>query len=300
MPAELSVVIVTFNSRDCIAECLRSILTGPQESASTEIIVVDNASSDGTPELLAREFSKIVLIRNTENAGFAAGVNQGAARATGLFLLILNPDTVLSEGAVPGLVNYMKEHPGTSAAGCGLMDRKGRHQPSCWRKPTLFTALAEAFLPHAWSLPLVTESPTSPREVDMVSGACMLVRPEVFSRMSGFDPRFFMYYEDADFCLRVRRAGGSIVYLPEVRVTHLVRKSTGSDPDMFFLHVYRSKMIFFRKHFKPFVAPLASAVIMAGVVLRIPVYALAGALLMNRELLRLAKYHTLVIRKMMK
>ncbi|TLY33644.1 MAG: glycosyltransferase family 2 protein [Ignavibacteria bacterium] len=180
------------------------------------------------------------------------------------------------------------------------MDDQGRNQPSCWETPGLKTLTFEAFLPYALSLSLVASSPESSREVDMVSGACMAVRREVFKRLGGMNAKFFMYYEDADFCLRARRAGYHVYFCHEILAVHRLRKSPDTYSASFFSNLYESKVLFFQKHFSRTYSEIARLIIVSGIVLRIPAYFLAGVLLFNKQLLRLSKYHTLVLRKMLR
>ncbi len=298
--AGLSVIIVTFNSADCIGDCLRSVLSQGGPGTPIEIIVVDNASTDGTSAAILARFPDVRLIQNAGNAGFAAAANQGFAASHNPLVVFLNPDTVAGEGAFAGMANAAATDRHIGVVGCELVDARGIRQASCWREPSIMTALSESFLPHALSLPLVTQRRRNAGDVDMVSGACMMVRRTLFEQMGGFDQRFFMFYEDADFCLRARRGANRILYLPGARVRHTVSGSFGDDRGSFFLHVYRSKLLFFRKHHPGPRAAVVRVILIAGIALRIPAYAIAGRIFASEELLRLSKYHTFVLPEIMK
>lgn len=297
-PVRLSVVIVTYNSSDRIAACLRSVLAEGGPGLTIDVVAVDNASSDGTSSAIRTHFPTVRLIENPTNAGFAVAANQGFHATNDSLVLFLNPDTVVEDGALRLMAGAAIASPNVGAVGCALVDGDGNRQRSCWKEPTLMTALLESFLPHRFSLPLVTEQPATPADVAMVSGACMMVRREVFEQLGGFDPGFFMFYEDADLCLRARERGLRILYLPDARVCHTVSRSFGRDMRLFYLHVYRSKLRFFRKHRSTFRAAQVKGILIAGIAVRVPAYYLAGRLFGREELLRLAKCHTFVLPKM--
>src|SRR5208283_1849348 len=134
-----SVIIVTYNSADVIADCLKSVKRSVPSGIEYELIVVDNASSDSTREILHKDFSDVVLIENTENVGFGAGVNRALARASGDILLCLNPDTIVAGSFVPLLLDFFKIHSEASIVGCNIKDMQGNRQVSCWNVPSLRT-----------------------------------------------------------------------------------------------------------------------------------------------------------------
>jgi GT2 family glycosyltransferase len=295
VPRDFSVVIVTYNSSAWIRPCLDSVLRQAGECSRLEIIVVDNASTDETRAIVATEYPLVTVIANDRNRGFGAAVNQGAARAQHDVLLFLNPDTVVEAGFMRGLHEFFALHPGPSIAGGRLKEPDGRVQPSCWRTPGLWSVLVESALPYTISLEIMTVIPSEVSLVETVSGACMAVAKADFDRLGGFDERFFMYYEDFDLCIRARQAGIPVYHVPGAPVVHHVRKSTEQSGEQFFLYVYRSKLEIVRKHESPAAHLLASLIVLAGISVRIPLYALAGKLLQKEELLRLSKYHTFVL-----
>lgn len=297
MSIAYSVIIVTYNSAEWIRECLASINDQRGECQRLEVVVVDNASTDETMAIVQKEFPEAVTIANERNVGFASAVNQGAARAQCDRLILLNPDSKLQPGFFAALNSFAASQPGAGIAGGALLGSDGQRQPSCWKTPSLWTALLESALPYGVSLPFVTDMPDRTREVETVSGACMIVRKQDFLGFGSFDTRFFMYYEDLDLCMRARLQGMKVFFISGASVVHHSRKSTESAGEMFFLHVYESKLKLLEKHESRPAYLLAYLIIIAGIALRIPVYAIAGKLLKKQELLQLSKYHTFVLPK---
>ena len=198
-----------------------------------EIIVIDNASIDNTVGVVRNFFSAVEIFANPGNPGFAAAVNQGAAISNGRMLLLLNPDTIVHEDFFSTLDAFIERTPQAGIIGCNMLDHLGSHQPSCWKNASIWTALLEAVLPYNLSSRLVTDNPVQASEVDMVSGGCMCIRKEIFEALKGFDERFFMYYEDSDFCLRAKESGCKIFFLPDPRVrrSRARANSPGSTPE---------------------------------------------------------------------
>ena len=289
-----SVLIVTYNSSEAIVPCLRSIAAGPESGNSAEVIIVDNASVDDTTSLVRNGFPGVRLIENNRNSGFAAAVNQAAAIANGEFLLILNPDTVVNEGFFAGLMKFFASHAEAGVAGCRIVDAAGNQIPSVWHDPSFGTVACEVFLPYNTALKLITGTPGDTRRVDMVSGACMAVRREVFQRLGGFDKRFFMYYEDADFCLRTRRDGFSVYFLPQISAFHGGGGST-KDRDLFYQRIWKSKMMFLKKHRNPLSYLITLAMVVVGISLRIACYFSLGTIMFSKPLMRLGKSYSLAL-----
>jgi len=274
----LSLIIVSYNSSSVIVPCLESLhcLT------DVEIIIVDNASTDTTRNLIEVDFPHVFLIKNSVNKGFAAAANQGFASASGRWVMFLNPDTVLRVCNIDSIMKFLKHTNRASVIGCRMVDESGLPQPSCWKAPSLCMLFLDSFLPYRTSRSLISEIPQTVREVDMVSGACMIVRREVFDDLGGFDERFFMYYEDADFCLRARKKNYRIYYTPDISICHRIANSTDSEKNRFFRYLYASKLTFYKKHFRGIRSLLAWIFIVSGVVLRIIAYAWIGIFGVNK------------------
>jgi GT2 family glycosyltransferase len=226
---ELSICIVSYPTRDLLRDCMVSIREQPPQ-IPYEIIIVDNHSADGSPEMLAEEFPEVMVIQNSENRGYTAPMNQ-ALQAAGAsqYLIQLNPDTVILPGAFDCLASFMEGHPEVGIATPKVLNRDGSLQRQCRRSAarpwdTFSYSLGLWRLgPHTrlWNGYLMGqfgEDETHP--VEAVSGSCMLIRRAVIDQIGYLDEKFFAYQEDTDFCFRAREAGWKVYYVPQARVTH--------------------------------------------------------------------------------
>ena len=255
-PVRLSVCIVSWNVREDLLKCLDSLVAAGR-GVATEIIVADNASSDGTPDAVQEDHPQVQLIRNDRNLGFAAASNQGMAASSGPFLLLLNPDTVLPEGALAELLAVAEQHPEAGIVAPKLLNPDGTLQHSCRRFPTPAAALFRhtflgRLLPNnRWAAEYVmADWPHDEiREVDWVSGACMLVRRELYEDIGALDEGFFWGSEDVDYCLRAHKAGWKVVYLPSPAIVHRVGASSDKRPARTVIDFHRSMQRLYRKHF---------------------------------------------------
>jgi len=250
---DLSIVIVNWNVRELLRRCLASIFVA--DLPRMEVIVVDNASSDGSSEMLRAEFPQVMLLANAHNRGFPAGNNQAFAVARGRYVMTLNPDTELIGQALTGMLAYLDAHPQVGALGPQLLNPDGSIQSSRRRFPTLSTALFEStwlqgLAPHGVLQRYYMEdiAPNVMQEVDWLVGACILVRREVLQTVGGFDEAFFMYSEELDWCKRIQSAGWKIVYLPEAKVIHHTGRSSEQAVAARHIHFQTSKVRYFRKH----------------------------------------------------
>lgn len=226
---DLSIVIVTWNNEREIADCLQSIRDHADE-LQCEVFVVDNASRDATCQLVRERFPEVHLIANPDNRGFPAANNQAFERAIGRYTLILNPDTIVQPGALWECVDYLETHSDTGAVGCRLIYPNGEIQYDCARRfPDLLTVFLESFYLHMLCprLPLCSGTAlrhwdhTDSRDIPCLMGAFILVRSEVVRQLGGMNTDVFMFYEDMDFCYRIRRAGWKIHYLASAVTIHL-------------------------------------------------------------------------------
>ena len=250
--SRLSIVIVSWNVRELLAACLASLPRGPQ------VIVVDNASSDGSAEMVRQQFPDVLLLANRENRGFTGGNNDGLKLAAGQLILFLNPDTVVDSDALPLLVDYLESHPTVGVVGPQLRYGDGRLQSSRRRFPSLSTALMES-TPLAWHWPPALNSwakryrmedqpAVRAQEVDWLVGAALLTRREVLDGVGPFDEAYFMYSEELDWQRRVQAAGWKIVYLPDAVITHYEGKSSEQAVAARHIRFNRSKVRYFEKH----------------------------------------------------
>ena len=230
---DLSIIIVTYNSRAPVERCIASIETHEPRRAY-EIIVVDNASGDGTAEAVAKRFPRVRVAANGENVGYSRGVNQGIRLSSGRAILILNPDIIVREGSIDRLTEFMDAHPDAGIVGSKLVYPDGRLQYSCRSFYTMSALVLRrtffgALFPRAKPLRdhlLLDYDHETPRTVDWIIGACMLVRREALEKVGAMDERFFLYFEDIDWCNRMKRHGWSVYYAPGSVMTHTYERSS--------------------------------------------------------------------------
>lgn len=271
---DLSVVIVNWNVRELLRRCLESlgvsdaVLWDGSERPTrrqaarlwqAEIIVVDNASSDGSVAMLSESFPWVQVIANCENVGFTRGNNQGLTKARGRYVLFLNPDTEVSPQAVDEMLAYAEAHPVVGILGPQLRYADGSIQSSRRRFPTLATFFLESTVlqrlsPHNRVLTryFVLDRPDDAiSRVDWVVGACLLVRRTVLDAIGGFDEGFFMYSEELDLCHRAVDAGWQVVYFPRAEVTHHEGKSSEQVVAARHIRFHTSRVRYVRKYHGP-------------------------------------------------
>ena len=231
---DLSVVIVTYNCKDYVLECIESIFTQDRGSLRIEVIVVDNASGDDTAKAVAEVFPNVRLIKNAENRWFTPAVNQGIRASRGHYILLLNPDTrLLTSNGLSKIVQYLDTHPEAGILGVKLLNPDSTIQADCERFPDLAWVLCYYFLIHKFfpSNPVKRHwryddwDRQDTRVVDYVSGAFMVIRRQVFDGVGIFDEGCIMYWGEADFCRTAQKAGWQTVHLAEVEVVHHWRGS---------------------------------------------------------------------------
>lgn len=233
---DLSIIIVNYGSGRLVKACVDSIRRSPPQG-DYEIIVVDNASPDDSQELLATEVPGIRFVPLKENLGYAAGVNIGIQHAWGELLLILNPDIIVLDGALHTLLQFAREHPRAAVVAGQLINPNGSVQDSCFRFYTPFTILARrtplGVLPfgrrHLENIFLAGVDHANARPVDWVLGACMLVRRAAVAEVGLMDERFFLYFEDMDWCRRFWEAGHEVWYVPAARFAHYYKRASAQE-----------------------------------------------------------------------
>lgn len=246
----LSICIVNWNTVDLLRDCLSSIYDDPQ-IALWEVVVVDNASTDDSVQMIQTAFPRAHLIVSDENLGFVGGNNLAIERARGDYLLLLNSDTRVEPGALGSLVDFLASHPEAGAAGPRLVGADGALQLSCGRSPNLASEFVNKLLLHKL-LPFFKFGRwdhAEIREVGWITGACLLVRREVVEQLGPLDPQIFMFYEDLEFCMRIRRAGWKIFYHPFSQILHLGGQSTRKNLRNMLVISQRSLFYLFQKHF---------------------------------------------------
>jgi GT2 family glycosyltransferase len=258
---ELSIVIISFNTRLMTCASLRSVFKETQKY-SFEVIVVDNASTDGSAEAIAREFPQVRLFACDENHGFAAANNMAVSQARGSWILLLNPDTLVLDGAIDRVLAFAKAHSEAAIFGGRTLFANGELNPtSCWGRPTLWSAfclgvgLATIFKGSRLfdSEAIGGWARDSVREVDIVTGCFFLIRREDWDRLGGFDPMFFMYAEEADLCLRANKQGMKCLICPEAEIIHYGGASEKVFADKI-IRLFRAKAQLFVQHWNPWAA----------------------------------------------
>ncbi len=294
----LSIIIVTYNSAGTIEECLCELAAAAFDTPEADIIVIDNNSTDQTLDIILQKFPSVTVIRNERNIGFGAAANGGARHAKGEFLFLLNPDTVVEKSLIRQIMSFEYESLDRSAVGCQFIDRFGKPQPSSWRLPTLGTIMVESFLPYNVSTRLLSGNARTIAPTEMVSGGCMILSRSLFDSLGGFDERFFLYYEDADLCLRLRRAGGRVLLNPEWKIFHHGRKSFGNNLQGFFIDYYKGKLRYCEKNFSLITYELSKLSIITGIILRIVLYNFVGFVFRREKLSHLAANHRVALRSL--
>lgn len=277
----LSVVIVSWNVRDDLRECLRS-LWRDGEGLAMEVIVVDNASTDGTAEMVRQEFPQVRLVVNERNLGYTKANNIGIRLSRGKFILLLNPDTVVHKGALRALLACAEAHPEAGIIGTKLLNPDGSLQRSARSFPDIGAGLFRNTLlgrlfpnnPFVRRYLLTDFGYDAVREVDWVSGAAMLVRREVFERIGLLDEGFWAYCEDVDFCWRAKQAGFAVLFCPDAVITHKIGRSSDQKLAACLIQHHKSMWRFYLKNYRQRYPLLLFPLIGAGIFLR-----LVGALL---------------------
>jgi N-acetylglucosaminyl-diphospho-decaprenol L-rhamnosyltransferase len=269
---DLSIVIVSWNVKKLLERCLASLTAdglgeggglvparGPRLDVEREIIVVDNASSDGSPDMVREQFAHVRLIASDSNLGFARANNRGVAASTGRYVLLLNPDTEVRGGALAAMVTYMDEHPDIGTLGPKLLRPDAleeRVQPSRRRFPTLATAFLESTVLQQWfprnrvlqRYYVQDKGDNEEQDTDWLVGACLLIRREAWQQVGPLDENLFMYSEELDWCRRAKMAGWRVVYVPWATVVHHEAQSSNQVVPARHIYFQSSKVYYFRKY----------------------------------------------------
>jgi GT2 family glycosyltransferase len=254
---DVSVVIVSWNTRDILRGCLRSVFEQTKE-ASFEVFVVDNNSRDGSADMVREEFPTVKLIENAQNRGFAAANNQALRLASGRYMLLLNPDTLILDDAISRCVQYADLHSDVGVVGCQVLEDENRISntgfsfPTPWNEFLALSGLSRTFpRSRLFGRPeLGWWARDSEQDVDVVAGMFMLVRREAIAKVGLLDESYFVYSEETDWCYRFSRAGWRRVFTPSARIVHVDggRKSTSQISTKMFVQMQKSSMIYHRKN----------------------------------------------------
>jgi hypothetical protein len=252
---ELSIVIASWNAKDYLKKCIESIITETRDY-ETEIIVVDNASSDGSRDLVRERFPGVKLICNETNLGFAKANNIGIKQSRGNFVCLVNSDVVLLKDCFKRLINYMKEHPGIGLLGPKILNSDGSLQRSCFGLPTIWNIWCRAFALDTlfpsieiFGGRLMTFWPhDSIRKVEMLNGCFWMTRKEALATVGLLDERFFIYGEDIDWCKRYGIGGWDVVFFPDAEAIHYGGASSANAPIRFYLEMQKADLSYWKKH----------------------------------------------------
>jgi len=270
---DLSVVTVSYNTRKLLRECLASVFSTLGSGLRFEVIAVDNASSDGSVAMIQDSFPAVRVLANSENVGFAAGSNQGIRESSGRYVILLNPDTVATDGALAEMERLMEERSEVGAVGPSLLFPDGSFQHSAFTFPTLpmilldFFPLNHRFLnsrlngryPRAWY------EKGEPFAIDHPLGAALMVRRSVVDEVGLLDEGFFMYCEEIDWCMRIKRAGWTILCCPAAEIVHHVGQSTAQFRDDMYVELHRSRYRLYRKQYGPSFRRMARWLVNLGI-----------------------------------
>jgi GT2 family glycosyltransferase len=258
----VTIIVVSYNTCEMTLECLRSVYG--QTCKRFELIVVDNASSDGSAEAIAAEFPLIKLMVETENHGFAKANNIASRHARGAYLLLLNPDTVVLDGAIDQILDFAQRVPEAKIwGGRTLYGDRSLNPTNCWGRITLWSVMSQAlglsslfrrstlFNPEGYGSWLRD----SERGVDIVTGCFLLIRREFWEELEGFDLSFVMYGEEADLCLRARSSGARPRITPQAQIVHYAGASESVRSDKM-VRLLRAKLLLIRRHFPPWQRPI--------------------------------------------
>lgn len=254
---ELSVIIVSWNVVSLLRRCLNA-LDRQREGLSMEVIVVDSGSIDGSGQMVRTEFPWVNLLAHAENLGFPRGNNIGIQRATGEYVLLLNPDTEPLDNALEKMAAFLRSHPDVGVVGCQLRFPDGTIQSSRRRFPTLATGFFESTWLQRWAPARLLDhyyardlDDNLTGDVDWVVGACLMTRREVVQQVGLLDEGYFMYSEELDWCRRIRTAGWRVVYFPDAQVIHHEGKSSEQAITLRHINFQRAKLRYFRKYHGP-------------------------------------------------
>lgn len=264
---DISIIIVSWNGKEYLKECLESIPTDTS-SYRIETIVVDNASTDGTPEMVAMMFPQVRLIRNAENYGFAKANNIGISNSKGRYICLINSDVIIMKNCINILADYLSCHSEIGMIGPQIVDNNGNTQRSCMGFPTVWNTFCRAlaidklFRTKFFGGYLMTYWPHNTiSEVNVINGCFWVVKREALNQVGLLDERFFIYGEDKDWCKRFWDTGWKIVYYPEAKAVHYGGASSANAPFRFFIELYRADLQYWDKYHNRFSKQIYSLII---------------------------------------
>jgi len=276
---DVTIIIVNWNTSETLRKCLSSVYQSTKR-IDYEVIVIDNASQDGSPDMIKAEFPQVHLVQNKKNAGFAAANNQGMAIAKGRYVLLLNSDTVILKNAIYKTVKFADAHPEAAVIGCRVLNPDRSLQPTCFMFPSVLnmilscTYLYKLFPRNKFfgRERMTWWDRRTIREVDVVTGCFMLVRREAIESVGMMDEQFFMYGEETDWCYRFKQAGWKILFTPDAEIIHIGGQTSKYIRIEAALQLRGSILRFIRKHYSLWQYTIACFLIWLFFFIRIPVW----------------------------
>lgn len=287
---DVTIIVVNWNTRDILRDCLNSVYE-QTEGISFEVVVVDNASVDGSAGMVQEKFPQVILIENTENRGFAAANNQGMCVARGRYVLLLNSDAIVLDRAIQKTIAFAEQHTEAAVVGCKVLNPDQTLQPTCFMFPSLLnlflsTTYLYKFFPRSrffgrermtwWDRQDV-------REVEVVTGCFMLVRKEAIDQVGMMDEGFFMYAEEADWCYRFKKAGWKRFFLPSAQIIHLGAQSSKQVKVPMMIQLRKAILQFIEKNYGSFHQRVARILVCLFFLLRIPFWIVVAGLTSRRQ-----------------
>lgn len=283
---KISITTISWNQMDDIIAYLEAMkITRDAVEFEIEMILVDNGSVDGTPEMVERDYPWVKVIRNGKNEGFAVGCNVGLHASTGDFVMLLNPDAQANPESMTGMLTFMIKHPDVGGVGCMLMHEDGLPQLSAYYQLSPINYIRN----HSFIYPYLERMRKTlyrlgvgvkkkPFRVDWVQASCLLVPKHVYEKVGDLESAFFIYAEDTDWCHRIRKAGYKIVHMPNLQMPHKQKGSVKRRPEFFFRRVYRSLLMYTMRQFSGGERDRILAVMLWDMRLRVPIYKMLAAL----------------------
>lgn len=284
---DLSIIIVNYNTKDLLKQAIESVINSIC-NISYEIIVSDNGSIDGSISMLRRNFKDVIIIENNENLGFAKANNNAIKISSGEFILLLNSDTKIHDDCLDNCVAYAKKHPIIGALGCKVLLENGKLDHACKRgfpTPTaslysilkldkLFPRCARFSKYKLGNLPI-----DDINEIDSLTGAFMMVKSSILSNVGLLDEEFFMYGEDIDWCLRIKKAGYKVIYYPKAEIIHFKGGSSIKKKRLKTIYEFhRAMYLFYRKHYRDRYNLMVTVIVYIGIALRLILSAILNEL----------------------
>lgn len=283
-PCDVSIIIVNWNTRDILRDCLASVYA-QTTGIAFEVIVVDNASSDGSAAMVKAEFPQVILIKNTDNRGFAAANNQGMRIAKGRYVLLLNSDTIVLDGAIQKTLQFAEQRPDAAVVGCRVLNPDRTLQPTCFMFPSLLNlCLSSTYLYKIFPKNrffgrerMTWWNRSDVRPVDVVTGCFMLVRREAIEQVGLMDEDYFMYAEETDWCWRLKKAGWQNLFYPDAQIIHLGGQSSKQVRVAMTIQLRRAILQFMKQNHGVINYGIAKILVLMFFVLRIPYWLCVAA-----------------------